>query len=104
MSIGGSILDRTVILDSLESTKIKQTPLFFCLISSIFSFFHKQLILIESNGKDPCSIFQWAEKTEKVENNVAFISYNKIDSFLSISKTAKKLTKRVVFKILLILK
>ena len=67
-------------------------------------FFHKKLIPIESNGEHPCGIVQWAKKREKNKNIVAFFAYNKIFSFFLMSKTAKKLTERIVFKILFVLK
>jgi len=47
------------------------------------------------------AFFNGLKRQKKMENNVAFIPLNKTISFLSISKTAKKLIERVIFKILL---
>ena len=97
MSICRSILDQTVTLGQLRDDKNRADSIFLLFnFIYLWFFFHKKLIPIESNGEDPCSIFPWAQKAEKVENVIASIPNNRIVSFLSISKTAKKLAESCI--------
>ena len=76
----GKILDLSIRWGRFEKEK-KKILLLICLLLLFLCLF------IESSGENLCTIFQCAKK----KNNVAFIPYDRIFSFLSISKDSQKI-------------